>query len=174
LSVPVSDRDVTVCHNTTVFSQSLVMLAQHARVIALLKGAISMQLCMQWMVAWGAKQKLKKQKSLILICAKQFLHPLPNAAHGTSHACHTLDTPLKSVQLDQSPSLWKNVGLCKCCILLFWFEEPSTTSYLQYNLKLWTGAYQARTTKSSIVLGAVCKNIISDRFSTKTAISVQR
>jgi len=30
----------------------------------------------------------------ICICAKQFLRPPESCAHGTCHACHTLDTPL--------------------------------------------------------------------------------
>ena len=28
--------------------------------------------------------------------AKQFLHPRQSGAHGMCHACHTLDTPLRS------------------------------------------------------------------------------
>jgi len=37
---------------------------------------------------WGGR------KSEIFICAKQFLRPHQSSACGTSHACHTLDTPL--------------------------------------------------------------------------------
>jgi len=33
-------------------------------------------------------------KSQTLIFAKQFLRPRQSGAHGTCHACHTLDTPL--------------------------------------------------------------------------------
>jgi len=32
---------------------------------------------------------------IILIFSKQFLRPRQSGAHGTCHACHTLDTPLE-------------------------------------------------------------------------------
>ena len=47
-------------------------------------------------LAWGAKKRFKKLYIKISIFAKQFLRPRQSDAHGTCHACHTLDTPLSS------------------------------------------------------------------------------
>jgi len=43
---------------------------------------------------WGAKQILKKSQVTNFKLVKQFLRPRQSGAHGMSHACHTLDTPL--------------------------------------------------------------------------------
>jgi len=38
--------------------------------------------------------KVQENSNKILIFAKQFLRPRQSGAHGTCHACHTLDKPL--------------------------------------------------------------------------------
>jgi len=46
------------------------------------------------MVVWGAKQEFKKLQ-VANPNLGQAMFALPSSgAHGTSHACHTLDTPL--------------------------------------------------------------------------------
>jgi len=70
-----------------------MVLAQHARINRLGKGAVLMQLCNSWMC--GSQNRGSRNcKSYISIIAKQYLRPRPSGAHGTSHACHTLDTSL--------------------------------------------------------------------------------
>jgi len=42
----------------------------------------------------GPKIEVQETVNKDFYCAKQFLRPPESCAHGTSHACHTLDTPL--------------------------------------------------------------------------------
>jgi len=50
----------------------------------------------------------------ILIFAKPFLRPRQSGAHGTCHACHTLDTPLQQTSISKTvlpnPASW-DLGL---------------------------------------------------------------
>ena len=46
------------------------------------------------MVVGEQKIDCRNCNSHILIFTKQFLRPRQSGAHSTSHACHTLDTPL--------------------------------------------------------------------------------
>jgi len=42
----------------------------------------------------GRKIEVQETVNEILVFAKQLLRPPQSCAHGTCHACHTLDTPL--------------------------------------------------------------------------------
>jgi len=55
----------------------------------------------------GRKIEVQELYIKILSFAKQFLRPCQSGAHGTCHACHTLDTPLQI-----------NVLLYYCTLLL--------------------------------------------------------
>jgi len=54
--------------------------------------------------------------------SKQFLRPRKSGAHGTCHACHTLDTPLTT---GNHGSIWAN--LC---------SPPKTTKFVQISIGL--------------------------------------
>jgi len=56
----------------------------------------------------GCKIEVQEALSHKLIFAKQFLRPHQSGAHGTSHACHTLDLPLHAIHL------WKVINLNIC------------------------------------------------------------
>jgi len=76
------------------------VLVQHARINALDKGALLMQLCSKWL--YGAQNRGSRNcESQILMFAKQFMRPCQSrrGAHGMCHACHTLDTPLEILAL---------------------------------------------------------------------------
>jgi len=44
----------------------------------------------------GCKIELKETVNKDFYFSKQFLRPRRSGAHGMCHACHTLDTPLRS------------------------------------------------------------------------------
>ena len=50
-------------------------------------------------VCEGIGRKIEVQETVkkLLIFSKQFLRPRQSGAHGTCHACHTLDTPLAAI-----------------------------------------------------------------------------
>jgi len=54
----------------------------------------------------GGKIEVKESENKDFNFAKQFLRPRQSGAHGTCHACHTLDTPLPPVLQDRQNILY--------------------------------------------------------------------
>jgi len=88
-SVTMSDRYVVSHHNTTVLSQCLV-LTQHARIVA--SEGRYIDAAVQLVVVWGTKRRLKKVQVTNFDFCQAIWRPHQSGAHGTSHACHTLDS----------------------------------------------------------------------------------